>query len=93
MSKHSKTWIDRTILIIIGGVLIMSFTLYGILTVGDIIEKDAQFGPILAAATILLPIFIVLGIVYYLAHIKKCEACGKIIWWKREGSEDGECKN
>ncbi|MEG3640512.1 hypothetical protein [Magnetococcus sp. PR-3] len=91
MGKHARPLLRMNTLIFVGGFLIMLWTLFGIIEVGSIISDDAAMGPVVAAVIIILPIFIILGLVYYMAHVKKCEACGKILWWRCGPDED--CRN
>ncbi|MBF0418835.1 MAG: hypothetical protein HQL78_01570 [Magnetococcales bacterium] len=72
-------------LILVGGLLIVGVTLLGLSSNhADLIREDVRIGPIVAAARILLPLFSVIGVVYYLANVKKCAHCGKILFWKRQ---------
>ncbi|MEO5377946.1 MAG: hypothetical protein H7832_09230 [Magnetococcus sp. DMHC-6] len=81
---HEPTPLFRNLILIIGGgILIMGIIFAGILDNGEIIRADARMGPIIAATRILVPLFFTIGVMYYLASIKKCKACGKIFFWRR----------
>ncbi|OSM02342.1 hypothetical protein [Magnetofaba australis] len=84
MPNSPKHLFKRSILIPIASVAILGLTLGGILTMGDIIAEDAALGPVKAAGWVLGPVFLVLGLVYWLSHVKKCPNCGKILWWKKQ---------
>ncbi|MBF0293800.1 MAG: hypothetical protein HQL96_01310 [Magnetococcales bacterium] len=71
-------------LIVLGGFCIMGVTLNGIFdNPGELIRHDLVFGPIIATCRIVIPLFLTLGVVYWLATIKKCHTCGKILFWKK----------
>ncbi|MBF0160739.1 MAG: hypothetical protein HQL88_00490 [Magnetococcales bacterium] len=50
---------------------------------GEIIRQDVLMGPIVAAGRIVLPLLFVIGLLFLFASIKKCEACGKILFWRK----------
>ncbi|MBF0136569.1 MAG: hypothetical protein H7833_13410 [Magnetococcus sp. DMHC-1] len=73
------------VLIFVGGVIVMLFTLFGVvINPGEIIREDVRLGPVIAASRILIPIFATVGVVYFLSTVKKCEACGRILFWKQK---------
>ncbi|MBF0109062.1 MAG: hypothetical protein HQL76_07805 [Magnetococcales bacterium] len=64
--------------------MIMGVTLLGLSSnYADLIREDVRMGPMIAAVRILFPMFAVIGLIYYLATVKKCAHCGKIMFWKR----------
>lgn len=68
-----------TPLILLGGFLVAMFTVIGILSdPGEIIRQDVRTGPAIAAAKVLVPLFLSLAFITFLAKIKKCKHCGKI---------------
>ncbi len=84
MEHKTTPLVGSIILILIGGICIMGVTIYGINNnPGELIRNDLLFGPIIAAGRILVPLFLTLGVIYALANIKKCKACGKILFWRK----------
>ncbi|HAT50618.1 MAG: hypothetical protein HQL07_13525 [Nitrospirae bacterium] len=83
-NHQTKPLVKSTVLILVGGVIIMSIILLGLSSNhADIIREDVRTGPMIAALRIIFPLFATLGLVYYLATVKKCAHCGKIMFWKR----------
>ncbi|MEO5344866.1 MAG: hypothetical protein H7834_00635 [Magnetococcus sp. YQC-9] len=88
MNHHSQPLVSSRGLIILGAIFIMGITIYGILdNPGELIRNDLQFGPIIAASRIIIPLFITLGFIHLLAHVTKCKTCGKIRFWRRDSSQ------
>lgn len=79
-------WIKDWVLILAGGLAVMGFTLYGIVSDPDVlIQADVRMGPMIAATKILIPLFLTLLAVVMLAKVKKCEKCGKIVsLWRKK---------
>ncbi|MBF0143387.1 MAG: hypothetical protein HQL57_06585 [Magnetococcales bacterium] len=75
----------NTVLIILGALSVMIVTLYGIINNKDLILADARLGPVIAAAWVVLPLFLTIAGLFVLANIKKCRVCGKVFFWKRKG--------
>ncbi|MBF0340531.1 MAG: hypothetical protein HQL95_06140 [Magnetococcales bacterium] len=84
MEHKTRPLVGSRGLIVLGALCIMGITLHGILdNPGELIRNDLQFGPIIAASRIIIPLFITLGCIHLLASITKCQACGKILFWKK----------
>ncbi|MBF0272338.1 MAG: hypothetical protein HQL98_09780 [Magnetococcales bacterium] len=84
MEHQSKPLIGNRGLIVLGALCIMGFTLHGILdNPGDLIRNDLLYGPIIAASRIIIPLFLTLGVIHFLANVSQCKACGKILFWKK----------
>ncbi|MBF0609747.1 MAG: hypothetical protein HQL55_01320, partial [Magnetococcales bacterium] len=68
------------ILIVLGGLMVMGFTLYGVLNNPDeLIRQDVRLGPVIAAGRIVVPLFLTVGVMYMISQIKQCKHCGKIL--------------
>lgn len=89
MNRHrsnEEPLFKNTALIILGGMLIALFTLIGVLgNPGEIIRQDVRMGPAIAAAKVLVPLFITLGGIVFLASLKKCKSCGKVLMFRHRG--------
>ncbi|HIJ85188.1 MAG: hypothetical protein HW380_1551 [Magnetococcales bacterium] len=84
MKHQAKPLVKSTVLMFIGGLVIVGITLLGLSSNhADLIREDVRMGPMIAALRIILPLFVAIGLVYYLATVKKCAHCGKIMFWKR----------
>ncbi|MBF0147464.1 MAG: hypothetical protein HQL84_14950 [Magnetococcales bacterium] len=84
MNHQTKPLVKSRVLIFIGGLLIIGVTLLGLSSNhADIIREDVRMGPMIAALRIILPMFVCIGLIYFLANVKKCTHCGKIMFWKR----------
>ncbi|MBF0626634.1 MAG: hypothetical protein HQL91_00285 [Magnetococcales bacterium] len=84
MAHKTKPLVGTRSLITLGAMVIMGFTLHGILdNPGELIRNDLLLGPIIAASRIIIPLFLTLGVIHLLANVTKCEACGKILFWKK----------
>lgn len=84
MEHKTTPLVGSIILICLGGLCIMGLTIYGIHNnPGELIRNDLLLGPIIATGKIVIPLFITLGVIYFLANIKKCRACGKILFWTK----------
>ncbi len=82
MDHHIKPLVRNYILVIIGAFFVAAVTLFGILNnPGEMIREDVLMGPIIATSRIIIPLFFVMGVLYFLASIKKCKSCGKILFW------------
>ncbi|GAB0057221.1 hypothetical protein SIID45300_01544 [Candidatus Magnetaquicoccaceae bacterium FCR-1] len=87
MNQNAQPLVSSRGLIILGAMLIMGFTVHGILdNPGELIRNDLQFGPVIAASRIIVPLFITLGIIHLLANVTKCKTCGKIRFWRNRSS-------
>ncbi|MBF0165530.1 MAG: hypothetical protein HQL97_15255 [Magnetococcales bacterium] len=87
MNQNAQPLVSSRGLIILGAMLIMGFTIHGILdNPGELIRNDPQFGPVVAASRIIVPLFISLGFIHLLANITKCKACGKIRFWRKRST-------
>ncbi len=87
MGHDTKPLVRNMVLVIAGGLAIMLFTFAGILNNADLVREDARLGPVIAASKILIPLFTTIGVIYYLAGIKKCKACGKIFFWRNRNKQ------
>lgn len=84
MEHKTTPLVGSLSLIAWGAVCVMGVTLHGVLNnPGELIRNDLLFGPIIATCRIVIPLFLTLGVLYILANIKKCQACGKILFWKK----------
>ncbi|MBF0213876.1 MAG: hypothetical protein HQM00_10005 [Magnetococcales bacterium] len=84
MEHKAKPLVGTRGLISLGALSIMGFTLHGIMNnPGELIRNDLLFGPIIAVVRIIVPLFLTLGVIHVLANVTKCEACGKILFWKK----------
>ncbi|MBF0426096.1 MAG: hypothetical protein HQL66_09810 [Magnetococcales bacterium] len=73
------------VLIFVGAASIMLFTLLGVSNnVAEVIREDVRLGPVIAATRVLIPLFATVGLIYFLSTVKKCEACGRILFWKQK---------
>jgi hypothetical protein len=91
MGDETKPLIGSKWIILVGGLAIMAITLFGVLdSPGEMIRSDVRLGPVIAASKIIIPIFVIIGLIYYLASIKVCRTCGRILFWKKE-SEPLDC--
>ncbi|MBF0422720.1 MAG: hypothetical protein HQL73_06990 [Magnetococcales bacterium] len=87
MNHQTRPLLKSPVLVVVGGLLIVGVTLLGLSSNhADLIREDVRIGPVIAAIRILLPMFAVIGVVHYIANIKKCAHCGKILFWKRQKS-------
>lgn len=88
MEHHTKPLLKSHVLIVVGGLFITCITLFGLLTgnVDQLIREDVRLGPVIAAGRVILPVFAAIGAIYYLAGVKKCAACGKILFWRRHST-------
>ena len=85
MDHQSKPLIRNYILVVVGALVVMAVTLFGILNnPGEIIKQDVLMGPIIATGRIVIPLVIVIGVLYWFASIKQCKACGKIFFWRKD---------
>ncbi|MBF0153004.1 MAG: hypothetical protein HQL64_04610 [Magnetococcales bacterium] len=76
---------NPVILIFVGAVTIMLFTLFGVSNnPGEVIRQDVRLGPVIAASRVLIPLFATVGLVYFLSTVKKCDVCGRILFWKQK---------
>ncbi|MBF0624829.1 MAG: hypothetical protein HQL82_08480 [Magnetococcales bacterium] len=83
--ENAKPVFRTTFLILLGSTLISAFTILGMFSnPGDLIREDVRLGPVIAASKILIPLFGTIGMIYFLSSIKKCEVCGKLIFWNRK---------
>ncbi|MBF0125647.1 MAG: hypothetical protein HQM02_00395 [Magnetococcales bacterium] len=88
MEHKTTPLVGSFMLIFLGAIGVMGVTLFGILNnPGELIRNDLLFGPIIAAGRIVIPMFITLGVIHSLANIKKCRACGKILFWKKRARD------
>lgn len=84
MDHKTKPLIRSHILIIVGALVVMGVTLFGVLNnPGEIIREDVLMGPIIATGRIVVPLLFVVGMIYLFAGIKKCRSCGKILFWRK----------
>lgn len=84
MEHKTKPLLGSLILIFFGSLGVTCVTIYGINNnPGELIRNDVLLGPIIATGRIVIPLFFTLGLIYFLATIKKCQACGKIMFWKK----------
>ncbi|MEO5333817.1 MAG: hypothetical protein H7839_17530 [Magnetococcus sp. YQC-5] len=84
MEHKTKPLLGSLILIFFGAIGVTCVTIYGIHNnPGELIRNDVLLGPIIATGRIVIPLFFTLGLIYFLATIKKCQACGKILFWKK----------
>ncbi|MBF0584751.1 MAG: hypothetical protein HQL80_11040 [Magnetococcales bacterium] len=84
MDHHSKPLIRSHVLVVIGVLFVIGITLFGIMNnPGEIIKQDVLMGPIIATSRIVIPLIFVIGLLCLFANIKKCDACGKILFWKK----------
>lgn len=82
MSHVKKPLFRNVVLIITSGLIIAGITVFGMSDVDDLIREDNRLGPVIAASRIIVPLFGVIGVAYLLGSIKKCEACGKVFFWR-----------
>lgn len=79
-----KPLVRSHVLIVLGGLLTISVTLFGLFNnPGELIRQDVRLGPVIAASRVFIPLFAVMGVIFLLAGIKKCKACGKIFFWRK----------
>ena len=85
MSRNMTPLIKSTNnLILAGGAVVAISTLLGMMSnPHEVIESDVRYGPMIAAAKVLIPLFLTIGAVYMLSRAKKCKKCGKIFFWRR----------
>lgn len=86
MEHEAQPAFRKRHLIWLGGLMVIGFTLAGMF-IGDVdglIRNDVTLGPIIAATKIVIPIFLAVAFIYWLASVKKCKACGKILFWKQK---------
>ena len=84
MEHDTRPLLRNYVLVVLGALFVTAVTLYGLMNApGDLIREDVRFGPIIAASRIFVPLFFVIGGVYFLGNIKKCGACGKIFFWRK----------
>ena len=84
MEHHIRPLVRSHVLIIVGAFVVVGITLLGIMSnPGELIRRDVLMGPIIATGRVVVPLFLVIGAVYLLASIKKCRACGKILFWRK----------
>ncbi|MBF0447244.1 MAG: hypothetical protein HQL67_03495 [Magnetococcales bacterium] len=83
MGHIKKPLFRNVVLIISSGVIIAGITAFGIADVDELIREDNRLGPVIAASRIIVPLFGVIGVAYLLGNIRKCEACGKVFFWRR----------
>ncbi|MBF0284503.1 MAG: hypothetical protein HQL51_08600 [Magnetococcales bacterium] len=83
-AHESRPLFQTTGLIIAGSAAIAGFTAFGVLNdPGEIIRQDLRFGPMIAAGKILLPLFLTIFTITFLARVRKCKSCGKLMFWRR----------
>ncbi|MBF0124918.1 MAG: hypothetical protein HQL60_06255 [Magnetococcales bacterium] len=83
MEHRTRPFIRNTHLVIGGALIVMAITLYGVLDdPGEVIRNDVRFGPFIAAGRVLVPLFVAMGVVYFLSGVRRCQACGKIFFWR-----------
>ncbi|MBF0438509.1 MAG: hypothetical protein HQL93_05235 [Magnetococcales bacterium] len=88
MEHKTKPLFGHITLIAIGAIFIMGLTIYGIHNdPGELIRNDLLLGPIIATGRIVIPLFFTLGVIYLLANITKCRACGRILFWKKKSEK------
>lgn len=88
-SRYIPLFKDNT-LIILGGLMVMAFTLFGVLSnPGEIIRQDVRLGPVIAAGRIVVPLFMTIGAFYLIAQIKRCKHCGKILMGRMRSRRSG----
>ncbi|MBF0309769.1 MAG: hypothetical protein HQL56_09595 [Magnetococcales bacterium] len=84
MSHEPRPLFRSMVLVVFGGFMITAFTLIGVVDGADeLIRQDVRLGPVLAAVRVLVPLFLTMAFIYFLASIRKCQACGKILFWRR----------
>ncbi|WP_130471822.1 hypothetical protein [Candidatus Magnetaquicoccus inordinatus] len=84
MDHHAKPLIRSQVLVVMGALFVSLITLFGVLNnPGELIKQDVTMGPIVAAGRIVVPLIIVVGVLYFFANLRKCESCGKILFWKK----------
>ncbi|MEO5353838.1 MAG: hypothetical protein H7835_11605 [Magnetococcus sp. XQGC-1] len=84
MDHQTKPLIRSHVLVTIAVLFVAGITLFGITNnPGEIIRQDVLMGPIIATSRIVIPLILVVGVLYLFANIKKCESCGKILFWRR----------
>jgi hypothetical protein len=82
---HVKKPLFRNLaLIFASGMVIAGITAFGMSDVDELIRNDNRLGPIIAASRIIVPLFGVIGVAYMLSNVRKCEACGKVFFWRRK---------
>ena len=85
MDQETNPLVGSRWLLALGSIIIGGVTLYGVFdSPGELIRQDVRLGPVIAATKIIVPIFLTLGILYFLASVKVCKRCGKIIFWRKE---------
>ncbi|MBF0176678.1 MAG: hypothetical protein HQL63_07515 [Magnetococcales bacterium] len=85
--KHDEKPLIKNpmVLIFVGAIAIMLFTLFGVSNnPGEVIREDVSLGPIIAASRVLIPLFATLGLIYFLSTVKKCDVCGRILFWRQK---------
>lgn len=81
--KPKTPLIHENVLIILGGITIMGFTIYGIMNdPGLLIKQDLLMGPVIATARIVVPLFLTIFVLSLIARFRKCPDCGKIFFRK-----------
>ena len=84
MDHQTKPLIRSHVLVTIAVLFVAGITLFGITNnPGEIIRQDVLMGPIIATSRIVIPLLFVIGVLYLFASIKKCESCGKILFWRK----------
>ncbi|MEO5341012.1 MAG: hypothetical protein H7837_10955 [Magnetococcus sp. MYC-9] len=84
MDHQTKPLVRSHVLITIGVLFVVAITLFGIMNnPGEIIKQDVLMGPVVAAGRIVLPLLFVIGLLCLFANIKKCESCGKVLFWRK----------
>ncbi len=84
MDHHAKPLVRSHVLIVIGALFVSLITLFGVLNnPGELIKQDVVMGPIIATGRVVLPLIILIGVLYLFANLRKCESCGKILFWKK----------
>ena len=85
MDHQIKPLVRNRVLVIVGALVTIGITLFGILdNPGEMIKKDVLMGPIVAAGRIVIPLVIFIGGLCLFASIKKCKSCGKILFWRKK---------
>ncbi len=87
MEHNTRPLLRNYVLVVLGALFVTAVTLYGLLSApGELIREDVHLGPIIAASRIFVPLFAVIGGIYFLGNIKKCDSCGKIFFWRKKAS-------
>ncbi|MBF0454381.1 MAG: hypothetical protein HQL72_06125 [Magnetococcales bacterium] len=88
MGHVKKPLIRNLVLIVSCGLIIAGITILGMSDVDDLIRENSRMGPIIAASRIIVPLFGVMGVFYLLSNIRKCEACGKVFFWRKRRKKE-----